>query len=81
VSALGVILNRVLDLKQERVIFAPRADAPTSIVIVELIPVSLLTAKQYSLSGNWLKLMDDQENVYPLYILGAMIFLYKTESL
>jgi len=44
-SALGAILNRDLDLKQEPVIFAPRADAPTSIVMTELIPVSLLTAK------------------------------------
>jgi len=45
-SVFGAILNRDLDLKQEPVIFAPRADAPTSIVILELIPVSLLTAKQ-----------------------------------
>jgi len=47
--ALGAILNRALDLKKEPVIFAPRADAPTSIIIIEHIPVLLVTAKQYYL--------------------------------
>jgi len=48
-SALGAILNRVFDLKQESVIFAPRAGAPTSIVRIELISVLFVTSKQYYL--------------------------------
>jgi len=61
-SALGAILNRALDLKQEPVIFAPRADAPTS-------KLSWSSFQYYSLLagntvyGNWLKLMGSQEAV------------------